>query len=289
VLPRKTYELILPSGRKLCLGARTLIMGVLNVTPDSFSDGGQFTDPGRAAQAALEMVAAGADVIDIGGESTRPGAGRISVEEERARVTPVLEALGGQIGVPVSIDTSRAEVARAALDLGATIINDVSGLRHDPGLARVAADGRVPIILMHSRGTPANMSGLASYGSVVDDVASELAQSIEVALAAGVRRDAIAIDPGLGFAKQAGQSLDVIASLDAAPLRALDRPLVVGPSRKSFLASAIGTTAPGDRDWATSAAVTAAILQGAHMLRVHRVKEMVPVALVADAIRARRG
>jgi dihydropteroate synthase len=286
---RPRFAVPLPDGRTLRLGERTLVMGVLNVTPDSFSDAGAFDDPGRAVDAALAMAEAGADLIDVGGESTRPGAEPVDVDEEIRRVVPVIEAFARQSYLPVSVDTYKAVTAEAALDAGATIVNDVSGLRADPDLAGLVAARRAALVLMHHRGRSADMYRHAHYESVVAEVARELGEGLEIARRAGVPGDAVILDPGLGFAKRAEHSLDMLAALDAAPLRALGRPWLVGPSRKSFLDAALGASvAPPDRDWATAAAVTAAILLGAHVVRVHRVPEMVQVARVADMIRAAR-
>ena len=280
---RRRYTLPLPGRPPLVLGARTLVMGVVNVTPDSFSDGGRWRDPGRAAGHALALEAAGADLLDIGGESTRPGADPVPAAEELRRVVPVLERLAGQARAPVSVDTAKAEVARAAIDGGAAMVNDVSGLRRDPALIGVVASGRAALVVMHSRGASRDMYREACYADVGAEVARELRASVAAAVAGGVDRSRILIDPGLGFAKRAGQSYAALAALGR--LAALDRPILVGPSRKSFLAGR-ADRGPGDRDWATAAAVTAAILEGAHVVRVHRVGEMRRVAEVADRCRA---
>lgn len=258
-------------------------MGILNLTPDSFADGGRHLDTGRAADAALEMEAAGADLIDIGGESTRPGADPLPAAEELARVLPVLQALAGRIRVPLSIDTYKAEVARRALEAGAIIVNDISGLRYDPALGSVVAGRQAGLILMHSRGRSREMYRDAFYEDVGAEIGRELAGSMDAALGAGVPRERIMIDPGIGFAKRAEHSYRALAALPA--LAALDRPILVGPSRKSFLRAALGERPAGDRDWGTAAAVTAAILLGAHMVRVHAVGEMTDVARVADELR----
>lgn len=287
-MPRRHYTVPLPGGRTLALGGRTLVMGVLNVTPDSFSDGGLFIDPQRAVDEALRMVEAGADLIDIGGESTRPGATLVHATEERRRVVPVVEALAPRIPVPISVDTSKAEVARAALDAGAALVNDISGLAYEPGLAAVVAATGAGLVLMHTRGRPADMYAQAVYHDVCGEVAAELRASLDRALAAGIAREAIILDPGLGFAKRAEHSVEALAGLDAETLVALDRPWLVGASRKSFLQAAIGETAAGDRDWATAAAVAVAIVLGAHVVRVHRVPEMVQVVRVTDLLLASR-
>ncbi|BCS31473.1 dihydropteroate synthase [Luteitalea sp. TBR-22] len=283
---RRHYTLALPGGRTLELGRRTLVMGILNVTPDSFSDGGRFDDVPRAVDAALAMVAAGADLIDVGGESTRPGAPAVDVATERARVEPVLKALAAQVPVPLSVDTTKAAVARVAIDAGASILNDISGLRHDPGLARVAAETGAALVLMHMRGMPADMYRYAQYDDVVTDVAAELAWSIAQAEEAGVSRGALIVDPGLGFAKQAEHSWAVLAGLAHPRLRDLDRPILVGASRKSFLQAAIGECPAAERDPASLAAATVAALSGAHVLRVHDVAGSVQAVRVADMISA---
>ncbi len=260
-------------------------MGILNVTPDSFADGGRHHDPGRAIDVGLRMVADGADLLDIGGESTRPGAATVDADEELRRVLPVIDGLARQTAVPLSIDTYKASVAQAALDAGASIVNDISGLRHDADLAGVVADRRAAIILMHTRGRSQDMYAQADYGDVVADVVRELADSVATARQAGIDASAIAVDPGIGFAKRASQSFEVLARLDNPAWAALDYPLLVGPSRKSFLQEALGARTPDDREWGTAAAVTAAVLAGAHIVRVHGVKEMVQVVRVADKIR----
>jgi dihydropteroate synthase len=259
-------------------------MGVLNVTPDSFADGGKFLDPGRAADAAFAMQEAGADLIDIGGESTRPGASEVSAEDERRRVDPVLERLAGHLTVPISIDTYKADVARAALDRGAAIVNDVSALGYDPALADVVAESGAAVVLMHTRGRSNDMYREARYDDAVADVARELDERVRHAVSAGIPVERILLDPGIGFAKRAEHSFEVLAGLTS--LAALNRPLLVGPSRKSYLKAAIGTRDAADRDWATAAAVTASVLLGAHIVRVHAVKEMADVVRTADAIRA---
>lgn len=272
----------LPDGRALDLGARTLVMAILNVTPDSFSDGGALLDPDAAIRAARRMVQEGADIIDIGGESTRPGAAPVSARDELARVVPVLEGLRGTIGVPISIDTYKAEVAERALALGAQIVNDVSGLTYDADLAGVVARRAAAVVLMHNRGRSADMYQLARYTDVVMDVAAELDQTAARAEAAGIRPDRIILDPGLGFAKRAEQTFELLAGLPG--LARLGKPILAGPSRKSFLRLPLGAVPSAERLWGTAAAVTASILHGAHIVRVHDVAQMVQVARTADAI-----
>ncbi len=266
------------------LGERTLLMGVINVTPDSFADGGVCLDPGQALDAALELEEAGADLLDVGGESTRPGAQSLPVADECRRVLPVLERLARRVRVPVSIDTYKAEVAHRALDAGASVINDVSSLRYDPAIGRVAATAGAPLVLMHSRGRSNDMYREAHYDDVGAAVAREIASALDVATSSGVARSQIIVDPGLGFAKCADQTFRALADLRA--LATLDRPVLVGPSRKSFLTSALGDRSPSDREWGTAAAVTAAVLFGAHIVRVHAVAPHLDVVRVADAIRA---
>ena len=264
-------------------------MAILNVTPDSFGDAVRFVSDGgvdveSAVEAALRMEEAGADVIDVGGESTRPGAEPATAAEESARVVPVIRALAARLRVPLSVDTYKAEVARAALDAGAAIVNDISGLKYDADLAGVAAQGRAALVLMHTRGRSGAMYEEASYTDVIGEVTTELSQSITRAIEAGVSRDQLLVDPGIGFAKRPPHSYGVLARLGELAA-ALDRPVIAGPSRKSFLRGATGDRPATERDWGTAAAVTAAVLAGAHVVRVHAVEEMVQVVRVADEIR----
>jgi len=284
VISRKSYNVPLPDGRSLALGERCLVMGILNVTPDSFAERTRFLDPEAAVDAALRMQQDGADLVDVGGESTRPGADPIPAAEELARIMPVLRALAGRLTIPVSVDTSKADVARAAVDAGAAIINDVSGLRFDPPVADVVARSGAAIVLMHTRGMPKTMYAEAVYEDVIADVRRELTESIAVATAAGVPVERLIVDPGIGFAKRPAHSYGVLARLPELA-SALDRPLLVGPSRKSFMRAAIGDRPAPERDWGTAAAVAAAVLAGAHIVRVHAVAEMTQVVAVAEKIR----
>ena len=230
------------------------------------------------------MVDEGADLLDIGGESTRPGASPVEIDEERRRVLPVIEGLAARVHVPISVDTYKARVAEDALSAGASIVNDISGLRFEPALASAVARHGAALVLMHTRGTPAQMAQHASYLDVVDEVRDELRESIAFATGAGVAMEQLLVDPGVGFAKEAPHSYEVVARL--AEFAELGRPLVVGPSRKSFLTKAAGRTlSPGDRDYATAAAVAACVLAGAHVVRVHAVGPMRQVVRVADEIR----
>jgi dihydropteroate synthase len=282
---RKRFQLKLRSG-VLRLGERTLVMGVLNVTPDSFSDGGQFLDSQRAAARALQMQRDGADIIDIGAESTRPGSGGVSAAEQLRRLLPVLEALRGQLRVPISVDTQKSAVAEIALGAGAQIINDISGLRTDPRLAQVAAKFRAPLILMHMRGNPRTMQKGPFARDVVKDVTSGLRRSIAVARKAGIAKSQIVIDPGIGFGKSSLQNYQLLAELPE--LAGLGFPILVGTSRKAFLGATLarnGKPAPaGKRLWGTAATVVCSILDGAHIVRVHDVAEMAEVARVTDCM-----
>jgi dihydropteroate synthase len=262
-------------------------MGILNVTPDSFADGGLHFDTNRAVDAALRMVDEGADIIDIGGESTRPGAAPLPEDEELRRVIPVIERLATRIPVPISIDTYKAQVARLAVAAGASIVNDISGLQYEPELGHAVAETGAAVILMHTRGRSTGMYDLAHYDDAAAEVAAELREAMARAESAGIRRDAIILDPGIGFAKKAEHSARVLACLDT--LQALERPILSGPSRKSFLKAALGERPAAEREWGTAAAVAASILLGAHIVRVHGVKAMVDVARVADLIRAGAG
>jgi dihydropteroate synthase len=261
-------------------------MGVLNVTPDSFSDGGRFADADHAVVAGLSMAAAGADILDVGGESTRPGAPPVSEAEERERVVPVIRALAERTPVPVSVDTRRSSVAEAALEAGALVVNDVSGFQHDREMAHLLGRERPVAIAMHMRGNPSDMQMRTNYAALVADCVTELWNGARTALDAGLPTDHLWLDPGIGFAKDARQSLALLARLEA--FVALGRPVLVGVSRKSFLGRLTGVDTPSERIFGTAAAVTAAVLAGARVLRVHDVAEMRQVILVASAIRIAR-
>ncbi len=256
-------------------------MGILNVTPDSFSDGGKFLDHDAAVCRAHEMVDHGADIIDIGGQSTRPGSEPVSLEHEISRTAPVIEAIAEALDVPVSIDTYQAGVARRALEAGASIINDISGLRFDPEMARVAAGAGVPVVLMHIRGTPRDMQMDPVYEALVPEVMDYLRGSIQIAK--GVGLDKIIIDPGLGFGKTFDHNLEIIACLGE--FAKMGYPVLVGPSRKAFIGAILGGVSENKRLEGTAAAVTACVLNGANIVRVHDVLEMAKVVAVADAIK----
>jgi dihydropteroate synthase len=281
--PRLSYLVPLPHGGGLSLGERPLVMGVLNVTPDSFADTRRFSAE-SAIDAAIQMEAAGADIIDVGGESTRPGATPVSEGEELRRVLPVLRGLAGRLTIPISIDTYKAVVAHAAIAEGAAMVNDISGLVYDPDMARTIAEGGAALVLMHTRGRSSDMYAQANYGDVVEDVAVELQLRMDAAAGAGVPGERIVIDPGIGFAKRPAHSYGLLARIAELATR-LQRPVLAGPSRKSFMREALGDRPPVERDWGTAAAVTAAVLGGAHLVRVHAVAEMVQVVRVAEATR----
>jgi dihydropteroate synthase len=281
---RRHYSLPLPGRRTLALGERTLVMGILNITPDSFADGGLHFGTDRAVAAGLQMVADGADILDVGGESTRPGADPVGAEEEMRRVLPVVERLAAETPAVISIDTYKARVAREAIARGASIVNDISGLQYEPELAKVVAETGAALVLMHTRGRSRAMYELAAYDDVAAEVARELEASIGRAAAFGVPREAIVVDPGFGFAKRAEHSYEALARLDR--LAVLDRPILSGPSRKSFLKDALGERVPSEREWGTAAAVAASVLFGAHIVRVHGVRAMADVVRVADRVRA---
>jgi dihydropteroate synthase len=274
---RKRFEWKLRD-RTLALGERTLLMGVLNVTPDSFSDGGKYADPDRAFARAVEMEEEGADIIDIGAESTRPGASRISEAEELRRLVPVLKRLRNQLTVPISVDTYKSGVAAKALEMGALILNDPSALTFDPEMARKAGQNNAGLVLNHMRGTPDTWAKLPPLKDVMRTIAAELDASVHRALRAGVERKQIVIDPGLGFGKRKEQNAEILAQL--ASLARLELPVLVGASRKHFLSR---DTAE-QTEFATAAAVTAAVLNGAHIVRVHDVKAMRAATDVADEI-----
>lgn len=278
---RRKFVLRMPRGR-LVLGERTLVMGVLNVTPDSFSDGGSFISPQKAIRQALEMQRAGADILDIGGESARPGARGVTAEEEWQRIEPVFRGLRGMVKIPISIDTVKTEVAEKALKAGARILNDISGLRVDVGLATLAKKKRVPLILMHMRGTPHDMQQRPFAKNIWRSLESGLQWSVRQALRAGVKHSQLVIDPGIGFGKTAAQNLEILRGLRR--LEKFRLPVLIGTSRKTFVGTVLDGAPPSERLWGTAATVAASILNGAHIVRVHDVKEMVQVVRLSDAV-----
>ena len=261
---------------------RTTVMGILNITPDSFSDGGQFNTLETAIEQAHALVSSGVDILDVGGQSTRPGSLQISLEEELDRVVPVIQALRATgLTVPISVDTTRAAVAQAALNAGATWLNDISGGTYEPEILTIAAHYQAPIILMHIRGTPATMQTLTDYQDVVAEVKAFLKTQAQRAEAAGVAPEHIILDPGIGFAKTFDHNLQLLHHL--ADLKTLGYPLLVGPSRKSFIGQILNEPIPAQRVWGTAAACCKAIAEGADILRIHD-REMVQVCRVADAL-----
>jgi dihydropteroate synthase len=263
-------------------GERTYLMGVLNVTPDSFSDGGEFYAPTAALAQAQRLVDHGADIIDVGGQSTRPGAAQISLEEELNRVLPVVSALRSVLDVPISVDTTRASVAQQAIEAGADMVNDISGGTFDPEMLPVVAELRVPMVLMHIRGTPQTMQKLTDYEDLVGEIYEFLEQQIAAAVAAGIERSHLIIDPGIGFAKTLEQNLELLRQLPK--FRYLGLPILVGVSRKSFIGRILNQPDPKSRVWGTAAACCSAIAGSADILRVHDVLELRDVCRVADAI-----
>ncbi|HEX8355202.1 MAG TPA: dihydropteroate synthase [Pyrinomonadaceae bacterium] len=274
------------SRRALAWGARTLVMGVLNVTPDSFSDGGRFFDLGRALEHAARMVEEGADVLDVGGESTRPGGSAVDEEEEARRVVPVVGALAARVRVPVSVDTTKAGVARAALDAGAEIVNDISGLRFEPALADVAARHDAGLILMHSRGDFETLHSQEPVADIVKEVSGDWRRGVGEAERRGVGRGRIVLDPGIGFGKTQRQNVELIAKLDVLARDFPEFPLLVGTSRKSFVGRLLGGAPADGRVHGTMASVAAAVLRGASVVRVHDIRAAVETVRVADAIKA---
>lgn len=263
-------------------------MGILNVTPDSFSDGGQFFSLDRAVAHAEQMIAEGADIIDVGGESTRPGSEFVSAQQEMDRVIPVIERLSKNTSIPISIDTTKSSVARAALQAGAEIVNDISGLRFDPAIADEVARTGAGLVLMHSRGTPKDMQQLPPVEDIMSEVISGLRESIRFANQHGVANESVAVDPGIGFGKTVEQNLELIAKLNQLASEFADLPIVIGPSRKSFLGKLLDGAPADERLYGTIASVTASVLNGAHIVRVHDVKATVEAVRVADAIKFSR-
>ena len=266
----------------MVLGERTLVMGVLNVTPDSFSDGGRLAGTDAAVAQGLRLFEEGADWVDVGGESTRPGAAPVPDDEEARRVVPVIEGLRRRGAGPISVDTTKSSVARSALDAGADLVNDVSAFGYDPAMASLVAERGCPAVLMHLRGGFGEMHRAPAYGDVMGEVVGELALAVARAEAKGVPRDRLILDPGIGFSKDAGHSLEALRRLPE--MAALDRPILVGPSRKSFIGRVLDRP-PEGRLMGTAAAVAAAVLFGAHVVRVHDVAAMADVVRVCDAIR----
>jgi dihydropteroate synthase len=267
----------------LDLSRKTHVMGILNVTPDSFTDGGIFFRKDSAVEHGLRMVEEGADIIDIGGESTRPGSDPVEDKEEIRRTIPVIEELAKRVNVPLSIDTYKAGVAKRALDAGASMVNDISGLRFDPDMAVVVAEFKVPVVLMHIKGSPKNMQMNPEYEALIPEILDYLRGSIRLAVDAGVGENMIIVDPGIGFGKTFEHNLQILKDLYEFTL--LEKPVLIGPSRKAFIGKILGNSPTSERMEGTAAAVAISIMNGADIVRVHDVKEMVKVAKVADAIK----
>jgi dihydropteroate synthase len=262
---------------------RTYIMGILNVTPDSFSDGGLFFEKNSAVDQALRMQDEGADIIDIGGESTRPGAEKVSVKEEVRRVVPIIKELAKKVKVPISVDTYKSVVAEAAVSAGASIINDISGLRFDPKMPEIVARHNVPVVIMHIKGTPKNMQKNPCYKAFIPEIKDYLYEGIEVARNAGIPDDMIIVDPGIGFGKTVEHNLEIIRRLYE--FSGFEKPILLGPSRKSFIGKVLDDLPVTERREGTAAAVAIGIFNGANIIRVHDVKEMNRVARIADGIK----
>jgi dihydropteroate synthase len=273
------------SGNVLDLDVKTRIMGVLNVTPDSFSDGGQYFETHTAIERGITMAREGADIIDVGGESTRPYSQKITAKEELDRVIPVIEALGKELAIPISIDTCKGEVAQAALSAGASMINDISALRFDPDMASIAAEAGVPVILMHMKGMPATMQQNPTYGDLIPEIFDFLEDAIARSVSAGIKRDLIIVDPGIGFGKTFDHNLKIIKELSR--FAALESPILLGTSNKAFIGHILGKEAH-ERDTGTMATVAYGVINGAHIVRVHHVRKAVETVRMVEAIKKGR-
>jgi dihydropteroate synthase len=262
---------------------KTYIMGVLNITPDSFSDGGLYFDKSAAIKRAIQMVEDGADIVDIGGESTRPGSESISIEEELRRIIPVIVAIAKEIKIPISIDTYKSEVAKRALDAGASMVNDISGLRFDPKMSEVVSEYKVPVVIMHIKGRPKDMQQNPVYEALIPEIMDYLRCGIAIATRSGISDNKIIIDPGIGFGKTSDHNLEIINKLRE--FTSLEKPILIGPSRKAFIGKILGDAPVTQRLEGTAAAVAISIMNGANMIRVHDVKEMAKVAKIADAVK----
>jgi dihydropteroate synthase len=265
------------------LSLKTCIMGILNITPDSFSDGGIYFNEQTAIDHALKMQDYGADIIDIGGESTRPGAKMVSVTEEKRRIIPVIEKLASKLDIPISVDTYKSPVAKEALSAGASIVNDISGLRFDPEMPEVVAQNGVPVVIMHIKGTPRNMQRNPVYRALIPEIMDYLRESIEIARMAGVSEDSMILDPGIGFGKTVEHNLEIIKNLSE--FTGFEKPLLLGPSRKSFIGRILNDVPADQRIEGTAAAVAIGLINGANIVRVHDIEAMVKVARIADGIK----
>ena len=273
------------SDNVLDLDLKTCVMGVLNVTPDSFSDGGQYLETHTAIERGITMAGEGADIIDVGGESTRPYSRKITAKEELDRVVPVIEGLREELAIPISIDTCKAEVAREALRAGASMINDISALRFDPDMASIAAEAEVPVILMHMKGMPETMQQNPTYGDLIPEILDFLEDAIERSVSAGIKRDLIIVDPGIGFGKTFDHNLKIIKALSR--FAALERPVLLGTSNKAFIGHILGKEVY-ERDTGTMATIAYGVINGAHIIRVHHVRKAVETVRMIEAIRRGR-
>ena len=273
------------SDNVLDLDLKTCVMGVLNVTPDSFSDGGQYLESNTAIERGITMAREGADIIDVGGESTRPYSRKITVSEELDRVVPVIEGLKKELAIPISIDTCKGEVAQEALKAGASMINDISALRFDPDMASIAAEAGVPVILMHMKGMPENMQKNPVYGDLIPEIFDFLEDAIERSVSAGIKRDLIIVDPGIGFGKTFDHNLKIIKELSR--FEALERPVLLGTSNKAFIGHILGKEVY-ERDTGTMATIAYGVINGAHIVRVHNVRKAVETVRMIEAIRRGR-
>jgi dihydropteroate synthase len=283
IIKRECFDVPYPSGT-LYLGSKTYVMGILNVTPDSFYDGKRYDAGENAIEHALKMTEEGADIIDIGGESTRPGASPLSEEEEINRVIPVIKKLSKKLRKPISVDTYKAKVAEKAIDAGASIINDIGGLLSDKKMAQVAAGSHVPVIVMHKKGTPRTMQKYPIRKNVLSEIMSSLRKSISIAIDAGIDKDRIILDPGIGFGKTVQQNLEILKRLKE--FQSMGFPILVGTSRKQFIGTILNLSAQ-ERLYGTLATIAVAVMNGAHIVRVHDVRESVQVVTMCDAIRNR--
>lgn len=269
----------------LNLNQKTHIMGILNVTPDSFADGGLYLQKDKAIEHGLAMAKDGADIIDVGGESTRPYSKKLSTDEELDRVIPVIQALSQELRIPISIDTYKAEIAQEALQAGASMINDISALRFDPHMMSVAADAGVPVILMHMRGTPSNMQDKPTYNNLIGEILDFLKNAVDRAVGGGISRDMIIADPGIGFGKTFDHNLQIIKGL--VQFSSLERPILLGSSRKAFIGNILDKDAH-ERDTGTMATIAVGVMNGAHIVRVHNVKKTLETVKMIDAIKRGR-
>jgi len=273
------------SDNVLDLDLKTCVIGILNVTPDSFSDGGQYLESNKAVERGITMAREGADIIDVGGESTRPYSRKITVSEELDRVVPVIEGLKKKLAIPISIDTCRGEVAQEALKAGASMINDISALRFDPDMASIAAEAGIPVILMHMKGMPENMQKNPTYGDLIPEIFDFLEDAIERSVSAGIKRDLIIVDPGIGFGKTFDHNLMIIKELSR--FEALERPVLLGTSNKAFIGHILGKEIY-ERDTGSMATIAYGVINGAHMVRVHNVRKAVETVRMIEAIRRGR-